>query len=292
MSQADEIRLETSQGLLAGLGWRRDGAPRVLCLHGWLDNAASFVPLAQLMNRLDRVAIDLPGHGYSEHRHSTTRYHFIDYLFNLDAALDALGWEDCHLLGHSMGAAISAIYSAGAPERVRSITLLDSMGPISVAAEGTARRLQRSLFKNRIGGSAIRRFESIEDMVNARRRVSDLSQSAANLICRRGARQVDSHFEWRSDPALNWISSLIMTDEQALDLIRHIAAPALTITVTHNAPWSSSEKREARKQALTHAQHITLEGHHHFHMDAPEQIAETVQDFILKNDRPPAKRSA
>ena len=69
MNQASEIRLDTTQGALAGLAWRREGAPRVLCLHGWLDNAASFVPLAPLLDRLDVVALDLPGHGHSEHRH-------------------------------------------------------------------------------------------------------------------------------------------------------------------------------------------------------------------------------
>jgi len=284
MSRPREIQLETRQGRLAGLGWRQEGAPRVLCLHGWLDNAASFIPLAPLLDRLDLVALDLPGHGHSEHRHFSTRYHFIDYLFNVDAALDALGWEDCHLVGHSLGAAVSSVYAAGAPERVRSLVLLDSMGPISVTPEGTADRLRRSLVKNRQGTSNIRHFKSIDDMVKARRLVTGLSENAARLICERAARQVEDHFEWRSDPALNWVSSLVMTDEQALDLMRHIEPPVLTFTVTEESPWSSRAKLEARRQALAHGRHISLEGHHHFHMDDPGVIAETIQDFIIDND--------
>jgi pimeloyl-ACP methyl ester carboxylesterase len=292
LSQAREIQLNTSQGRLAGLGWRLEDAPHVLCLHGWLDNAASFVPLADLLDRLDLVALDLPGHGRSEHRHSTTRYHFIDYLFNVDAALDALGWADCHLLGHSLGAAISAVYSAGAPERIRSIVMLDAMGPISVSADSTTKRLRRSLFKNRRGTSRIRQFDSIDEMVAARRNASGLPEAAARLICERAARQTGAHFEWRSDPALNWVSSLVMTDEQALDLVKNIQAPALTFTVTQDSAWSPRAKLEARRQALAHGRHETLEGHHHFHMDAPEQIADAVQDFIIENDRPPTKRSS
>ena len=292
MDQTHEILLDTRQGRLAGLGWRLEDAPHVLCLHGWLDNAASFIPLAPLLDRLDLVAIDLPGHGHSEHRHSTSRYHFIDYLFNVDAALDALGWPDCHLLGHSLGAAISAVYSAGAPERIRSIVMLDAMGPISVSAEGTAERLRRSLAKNRRGPGQVRRFDSIDQMAQARRMVSDLSETASRLICDRAARQTGSHFEWRSDPALNWVSSLVMTDEQALDLVRNIQAPALTFTVTQDSAWSPRVKLEARRQALAHGRHLTLEGHHHFHMDAPGQIADTVQDFFIENDHPPTKRSS
>jgi pimeloyl-ACP methyl ester carboxylesterase len=65
-------------GRLAGLAWRCPDAPRVLALHGWLDNAASFIPLA--LPKLDLVALDLPGHGHSVHRHPSARYHFVDYL--------------------------------------------------------------------------------------------------------------------------------------------------------------------------------------------------------------------
>ncbi|MBT8048425.1 MAG: alpha/beta fold hydrolase [Xanthomonadales bacterium] len=291
MTAPREILLETSQGRLAGLEWRRDHAPRVLCLHGWLDNAASFIPLSEHLGQLDLVALDLPGHGLSEHRHPTARYHFIDYLFNVDAALESLGWKDCHLLGHSLGAAISAVYSAGAPERVRSIVLLDSMGPVSDTAEGTADRLRRSLVKNRRGASKVRHFDSIDQMVQARRTVSGMSETAARLICTRAARQVNGHFEWRSDPALNWVSSIIMTDEQALDLIKHVKAPALTLTATEESPWSSRAKLEQRKRAMSHARHETLRGHHHFHMDAPGEIAETVQQFIIENDQPPQRDS-
>jgi pimeloyl-ACP methyl ester carboxylesterase len=264
-------------------------APRVLCLHGWLDNAASFIPLAPLLDRLDLVALDLPGHGYSEHRHFSTRYHFIDYLFNVDAALDALGWDDCHLMGHSLGAAIAAVYGAGSPERVRSLVLLDSMGPISVTPEGTADRLRRSLAKNRLGASSTRRFDSIDQMVQARRGVTGLSETAARLICERAARQVDGQFEWRSDPALNWVSSLVMTDDQAMDLVRHIEAPVLTFTATKESPWASGAKREARRQAMAHGIHVNLEGHHHFHMDDPGQIAETIQNFIIEHDQPQSR---
>jgi pimeloyl-ACP methyl ester carboxylesterase len=291
VNRPTDFELNTRQGRLAGLGWRRSDAPRVLCLHGWLDNAASFVPLAPHLPELDLVALDLPGHGLSEHRHTTTRYHFIDYLFDIDAALDELGWDDCHLLGHSMGAAISASYSAGAPERVRSLVLLDSMGPISVTADGTTARLRRSLFKHRLK-SRIRQFDSIEEMIRARQTVAGLSESAARLICSRGARRRDDHFEWRSDPALNWISALVMTDEQALDLIGSIRAPALTFTATLDAPWSSKEKLAARQAALKHARHETLEGHHHFHMDMPERIAGKIQTFIAAHDEPPGENSS
>lgn len=284
MKGPSEMQLDTKQGRLAGLGWRHEGAPRLLALHGWLDNAASFIPLSSRLRSLDLVALDLPGHGHSEHRHATTRYHFIDYVFNLDAALDALGWADCHLLGHSMGAAIAAVYGAAAPERVRSLTLLDALGPIAADANRSAERLRRSLGKYRQGASPRRLFSSIADMVEARRKVSDLSPEAARLICERSARQQGDQFTWRSDPALNWVSAIVMTENQVLNLLRHVESPTLTLQATSESPWFTPDRIEARKRALAHARHVALDGHHHFHMDEPDAIAETIREFILEHD--------
>ena len=287
MAPGAEIQLDTRQGRLAGLTWRRADGPRVLALHGWLDNAASFVPLAPLLPALDLVALDLPGHGHSTHRHSTARYHFVDYLFDVDAALDALGWADCHLLGHSMGAAIAALYAAGAPERVRSLVLLDSIGPLAGDAGETAERLRRSLSKHRRGSGETRLYDAIDDMVTARCKASDLSEAAARLICERAAREAGGKFTWRSDPALNWVSPLVMTEGQARDLLRHIEAPVLTMQATDESPWFTRERIAARQAAMPNARNLTCAGHHHFHMDAPAAIAETIRAFFLQHDTRP-----
>lgn len=290
MTLSKDITLDTPLGRRAGLYWHRQGAPRVLCLHGWLDNAASFVPLAPRLEELDVFALDFPGHGNSGHRHLTARYHFIDYLWDVEEVLNALQWKDCHLIGHSMGAAVAAIYAAGAPERIRSLVMLDALGPISVTAKGSTERLRRSLFKNRMKRSPPRQFSSIDAMVKARSEYSGLSDTASRLICERSARQTGNHYEWKSDPALNWISSLIMTDDQALDFLQNIEAPVLSLMATPDAPWSSEQKTAARKKAIAHGRYETIAGHHHFHMDIPEQIAETIQSFILANDTTPSTR--
>jgi len=126
--------------------------------------------------------------------------------------------------------------------------------------------------------------------VKARRLVSGISQQAAQLICARASRKEGSHYQWRSDPSLNWVSSLVMTDEQAMDLLSNIVAPTLTFTATHDSPWASAKKLEKRRAALKHALHRTLEGNHHFHMDAPAEIAKIIREFITDNDTSPDER--
>ena len=291
MKQAEEILLETPLGQLAGLRWKTEGAPPVLCLHGWLDNANSFLPLAEHLTGLDIVALDLSGHGLSEHRHHTARYHFIDYLGDVDAALTALGWESCHIIGHSMGGGVSTLYSAASPAHVRSVVMLDGLGPISSTGEGTALRLRKSMTVMRKERNPLRPYDSIDEMVRARLGVSDLSIDAARLLCERSARPVGKHFYWRTDPALNWVSPIVLTDEQVLDCLHNIEAPLLSWMATPIASWHSEDKIRVRQAAAQHGRHETVEGGHHFHMDLPEKIAETIQSFILENDQTPSQRA-
>jgi len=290
----EEIHLRTPLGTLAGLRWSsQHDEPQstpVLCVHGWLDNAASFVPLAQRLENidpaaLDLVALDLPGHGHSYHRHASAHYYFMDYLWDIEAALDALGWSSCHLVGHSLGAGILSLYAATCPQRVRSLVLLDALGPGSEPAASSAGRLRRSMHYFRSGVRSRKAYQSVEDMIKARQGNTRLSDEAARLICERSAAYLGDHFEWTNDPALYWVSPIIMTEDQALDYLGHITAPVLSFTVTPFASYVSEEKLQGRREAIAHGRHLLVEGGHHFHMDQPADLASTVGSFILEQER-------
>jgi pimeloyl-ACP methyl ester carboxylesterase len=59
-------------------------------------------------------------------------------MWDIHAAMDALGWDSYHLLGHSLGAAVSSIFATAAPERVRSSIPIDALGPYANQASETA----------------------------------------------------------------------------------------------------------------------------------------------------------
>jgi len=63
-----EIFIQTANLKLGALSFGNPMETPVLALHGWLDNAASFIPLAQHLNETNLIALDFPGHGKSEHR--------------------------------------------------------------------------------------------------------------------------------------------------------------------------------------------------------------------------------
>ncbi|TCZ81442.1 alpha/beta fold hydrolase, partial [Lysobacter sp. N42] len=84
-----EIHLDTAFGRLAALRSASGGVP-VLALHGWLDNAASFLPMAAHLPGLDLVALDLPGHGASAHLPASADYTLVAAARAALAAADAL----------------------------------------------------------------------------------------------------------------------------------------------------------------------------------------------------------
>ena len=66
---------------LAGLSWGSPEARPLLCLHGWLDNAASFAVLAPLLQGSHVVAPDLTGHGKSARRSADATYQICSQVF-------------------------------------------------------------------------------------------------------------------------------------------------------------------------------------------------------------------
>lgn len=285
MKLPNEIRLETPRGVMAGLRGEGSNGPRVLCLHGLLDNAASFLPLSIRLPGLDLVAVDLPGHGHSDHRHPSANYYFMENLRDVDAVLDELGWETCHLVGHSLGAGIAAVYAAAAPERVRSLVMLDALGPFSEPANKCVNRVRKSLHSGRANARRQRPYASIDEMIQTRQANTGLPDEPARLICERSAKRVDEHYKWTNDPALYWVSPILMTEEQALEYLAGITAPVLTLIATPFGSFISETRYHTRTAAIPNGRHELLTGNHHFHMDQVEKTAGMILPFILEQER-------
>ncbi len=167
-----EFHVDIPMGRIAGLRNHGDG-PRVLALHGWLDNAASFIPLAQHLHGIDLVAIDQPGHGRSAHLPPGTDYSFVGAINAILDVADALGWEQFALLGHSMGAGIGSLIAAACPERIERLVAIEALGALAEAPEHTVARMREAVAAHRaIAGKQLRVFPDIETAVRARMQAS------------------------------------------------------------------------------------------------------------------------
>jgi len=278
------IELEVDGQRIAGIRHHdaTRATQRVLCLHGWLDNAASFVPLMPHLPGLDLVAIDLPGHGHSAHpTHCRSRgYTLFDSVACVHGVLDALGWERCHLLGHSMGGCIAPVLAVAAPERLDRLMLLDASGPLTEPADALPARLTRAL-QDRVAPERFssRTFTDIDQAIDARLKAATMTRSAARLIVERQLVAVEGGWRWRFDPALRYASWQYQTEQQVQAVLAAIACPTLTV-IAERGFLAGRADTEARLSCLAARQAVTLPGHHHVHMDTPEPVAAAINRFL------------
>jgi pyruvate dehydrogenase E2 component (dihydrolipoamide acetyltransferase) len=99
----------------------------VLLLHGFgADLNTWMFTQPDLAEGRRALALDLPGHGGSAKEVGAGDPESLTGF--AEGALDALGLERVHLVGHSMGGAIAGLLALRRPERVTSLTLIASAG--------------------------------------------------------------------------------------------------------------------------------------------------------------------
>jgi pimeloyl-ACP methyl ester carboxylesterase len=281
MPAVHEFVIHTPLGVIAGLRNGREGAPRVLALHGWLDNAASFVPLSPYLDDVDLVAIDLPGHGRSAHLPPGADYSFAGALHSVLDAADALGWDTFALLGHSMGAGIASLVAAGCPQRVERGVFIEALGALAEVPERTVRRMREAVAATRaLPGKRLRVFPDIEPAIRARMQANELGEPVARLLVARGVVAVEGGYTWSSDPRLTLPTMTRMTEPQIRDLVQGIQCPSRVIFADPAQPYLPDALRRERVALMPRGELIVLPGGHHLHMEQPWSVAAAIGGFF------------
>lgn len=111
--------------------WEGEGKD-VLCIHGITANCRCWDVIAEAASPWHRIlAMDLRGRGLSEV--PASGYSIDHHCRDILALMDDLGIERGVIMGHSLGAFISAVFGARYPERVQGIILVDGGGKLSEA---------------------------------------------------------------------------------------------------------------------------------------------------------------
>ena len=190
---------------------------RILALHGWMDNCASFDALSRgLMGKfgvlsvsssessnanaidydVDFVAIDLPGHGHSSHKSldgpTSVQAEYCYYVFEI---LCLLQWkpEDVTIIGHSMGGSIALMYAAAFP--LKRMCMLDSLGPMTKPVETVSKNLRTGIKARAQGKMPGSIYPDFKTAVEARCRTPGLlfpgkqyiSEATAKALVERGS---------------------------------------------------------------------------------------------------------
>ena len=272
--------------MTAKLWGNPDGYP-TLAIHGWLDNASTFDRLAPLLPELNIIALDLAGHGKSDHRAPGVQYHHGDYVLDIMCLVEKLNWSSFNLIGHSMGGQISSVIAATFPDKVNQAFMIDGF-----AAEGTHSD------EDRVAGSrqAIEKmitghkrpakvFEDTESMALRVTQATDQTLDAARVLVSRGHKVVDGGVSWRTDPRIRYPSSNRFTRNQLNIMLKQSTSPALLIVAEQGDRWYQGEVpvSEIHHPNLNV---VRLDGPHHIHLetDYVHQVADLARDFFELND--------
>ena len=273
--------LDIASTHVAGLRASQPGGMRVLALHGWLDNAASFVPLAAQLPALDLVALDLPGHGHSAHLPAGAHYTTAGAICHVLDVADALGWDRFTLLGHSMGAGIASLTAAAAPERIQRLVAIEALGGLRGPETETAQRLRDHVHAARaLPGRNLRVFADLSAPIRARMMTNQLSEPCARLLVERGVKPVDGGYSWCSDPRLMLPTAVRLSEAQIDNLLAAIECPTQVIYATPAQSYYPEPLRSERIGLLRDGRLAVFPGTHHLHMEQPRQVGEVIAGFL------------
>jgi pimeloyl-ACP methyl ester carboxylesterase len=275
-----ELHFKLSYLTLRGIGIGNPQKPMILALHGWLDNAASFIPLSEYLDDYYIVALDVTGHGKSDHRAPGNHYHLIDFVHDLHELVEAQDWPPFILLGHSMGGIIASLYASCFNEKVSRLISIESFGPMTKDAASSPSQLRESI-ESRIKAnrSNARHPSSLEHTIEARAKAGSMSMASASLLIERNVEHIDGQYYFKTDRSLRTFSSLRITDEQAEAFMRNITCPMLVV--------HGDKGFESMRAAFSHRQSwvsqltsVECNGHHHVHMDTPQPVAIAIREFL------------
>lgn len=124
--------LESRLGLNLGLNYwhwpgKTSGETPVLLLHGLADHGLVWANLAQSLKAIGSnyhwAAPDLRGHGDSSKPNQG--YRCVDFIADLKAFVEHLGWSKFHVISHSWSGKLATLWATEEPDRFLSLTLVD-----------------------------------------------------------------------------------------------------------------------------------------------------------------------
>ena len=262
--------------------WGAETAPPLVLVHGGLDHGRSWDALAAVLaERFHIFAIDLAGHGDSEHAIGGC-YALTDFVFDLVEFYRHCGLAHASLIGHSMGGAICSIFAGSYPEKIDRLILIEGLRPAMLAPEPVDERIRAWVRQMQdLSMRTPRAYSSIETAVERMRTVNPaLSQEQARHLTVHGlARGADGLFRWKYDNFIRSRSPARLPREEVEALWSRINAP--TLLIGGEASGRPDPSRNGWLTLFKRGQSILIPGAGHWaHHDRPTEVANLAKDFL------------
>ena len=283
-SQPRELRFSVNGMNFAAQEWGDSSQLPVIALHGWLDNSASFFALAPLLNNLHVIALDMAGHGRSDHRPGQMAYTPLDDINDIFAIADHFGWDRFVLLGHSRGAIIGTLAAGTFPERIIALALVDGFLPEPFNADDAPKQLASSI----VGLRAQQKkspsiYSSMELAIKARERgMFPLGHEAAKALTERGVAAVAAGYSWSTDPRLLAPPMVKWPREYLQAFVNHISAP-IKLLLASEGLLKIYANSLPEIESFLNVDYEVLPGGHHLHMEREASlVAEKLNVFFSR----------
>ncbi|WP_404399716.1 alpha/beta hydrolase [Idiomarina seosinensis] len=276
LAAANAVSYRLPWGTIRGLCWGNPGQVAVVCTHGWLDNAHSFLPVAEHWDTRQGalIALDFAGHGLSDHRPAGNHYHFIDYAYDLWLIIQQQDWQNLTLVGHSMGGFAANIVASLCSDRLKHLILIEAFGLVVSDGEDAHQQLLDGFQSRRkLSCGRWRDYSELASAVDARLKTADFSKELVEMLLQRGCyRNAKGRWQWRADPQVKSTSPYRLPAATVDQVLAKIDVPVTLLR--GEAGYSKLANAVERWQHCIEQLNInTLPGGHHLHMESPQAIA-------------------
>lgn len=286
-----EVRLPAVGLELAGCLWHPDQKQKFVCLHGWLDNAASLTPLAQSLVKLQLLAIDAAGHGRSDFRSADSNYDLSMDVGDVKALTEELGWQKFGLIGHSRGAMVAALFAAAFPDLVTHLVLIDGGAPIAIDPSERPARLARAINEQaKLAGKQGSLFPSRAEAIKARSRgFVPIDEASAELLAERSLVEEAGGFRWRADQRLKAATTSPLESQTIRAFFAAIRCPVLQIVgqdglvVQREGMVGENTGYGGPIDSIQNIERVILPGDHHLHIGQVDAVSSAIQSWLAKN---------
>lgn len=265
----------------------------MILLHGIEDNAATFDRIVPLLpDTYYYVAIDLPGHGKSDHFPNNLPLHYMDYVFACKIVFDHFGRKKYTLFGHSFGGMLGFMCSVVYSEFLEKLIMLDCyVSKIVYPKEFPKWAASKYDGFMQVQKQIVRRTnveldyeKAIELFTNLRNENSELTPEAAEILLERAVEIVDGKYKFKRDLRLRCYMEPPLDPRYFQSVLREnpIKFPVLLMITerTNVHPYFNMKETLDVFKEITNFKKVVVGGNHHVHLNEPDIVAPHINEFL------------